>query len=366
LIVVWSPTLQISDSAGMTLSLNNLPNDPEKLKAMVLAISAETEAAQVEIKVARDQIEAAQARTEAALAEKAKLAAEHARLDHEHTVLSAEVERTRQQNERLEHIINVLRRARFGRKSERINVEQMALALEDVETSFTAEDAIAEKKNKIVRGEGKRIRRANRGHLPANLPREEVVIEPEAKACPCCGGALHVIGEDTSERLDKIPSRLRVIVKGWSTMIKAGDTCSSACAIAWLGGATRYVWQNSKVGFHAAHNTLEDGSNYKVVSAIGNALIGAYVNELGLGAAAVEYVVSPEDPKSMKWAKALEASKVGIHVQILADDVTMPTLAPPKAPAAVEAKQKAPFSEVAPPPDFVPQRTRVVPKRDGR
>jgi transposase len=212
LIVVWSPTLQISDSAVMALSLDNLPNDPEKLKAMVLAISAETEAAQAEIKVARDQIEAAQARTEIALAEKAKLAAEHARLDHEHTVLSAEVERTRQQNERLEHIINVLRRAHFGRKSERISVEQMALALEDVETSFAAEDAIAEKKNKIVRGEGKRIRRANRGHLPANLPREEVVIEPEAKACPCCGGALHVIGEDTSERLDKIPSRLRVIV----------------------------------------------------------------------------------------------------------------------------------------------------------
>jgi transposase len=198
LIVVWSPDLQISDSAVMALSLNDLPNDVEKLKAMLLAISAETEAAQ--------------AQTEVALAENAKLVAEHARLDHEHTVLSAEVERTRQQNERLEHIINVLRRAHFGRKSERISVEQMALALEDVETSFAAEDAIAEKKNKIVRGEGKRIRRANRGHLPANLPREEVVIEPEGKGCPCCGGALHVIGEDVSERLDKIPSRLRVIV----------------------------------------------------------------------------------------------------------------------------------------------------------
>jgi transposase len=24
------------------------------------------------------------------------------------------------------------------------------------------------------------------------------VIEPENKACPCCGGALHVIGEDVS------------------------------------------------------------------------------------------------------------------------------------------------------------------------
>ena len=39
-------------------------------------------------------------------------------------------------------------------------------------------------------------RKGNRGHLPAHLPREEIVIEPEAKACPCCGGSLHQIGED--------------------------------------------------------------------------------------------------------------------------------------------------------------------------
>jgi transposase len=198
LIVEWSPALQISDSAAMALSLDDLPNDVEKLKAMLFAISTETEAARVQ--------------TEAALAEKAKLAIERTRLEHEHAVLSAEVERVKQQNERLEHIVNVLRRAHLGRKSERISAEQMALALEDVETSFGADDGIAEKKNEIVRREGTNARRADRGHLPLHLPREDVVIEPEAKACPCCGGALHVIGEDTSERLDKILSRLRVIV----------------------------------------------------------------------------------------------------------------------------------------------------------
>ena len=175
----------------MTLSLDDLPDDVETLKAMVLAIRAETEVVQTE---------------------NTKLAAEHARLDQEHTVLAAEVDRLTEQNERLDHIIAVLRRAQFGRKSERISTEQMALALEDVETSFGAEDAAAEKNNNIARREGVNNRRANRGHLPPHLPREEVVIEPEAKACPCCGGVLHVIGEDISERLDKIPARLRVIV----------------------------------------------------------------------------------------------------------------------------------------------------------
>jgi transposase len=34
--------------------------------------------------------------------------------------------------------------------------------------------------------------------LPAHLPRYEVVIDVESKQCPCCGGALHLIGEDCS------------------------------------------------------------------------------------------------------------------------------------------------------------------------
>jgi len=55
-------------------------------------------------------------------------------------------------------------------------------------------------------------RRASRVLKFDHLPHEEVVIEPESTSCPCCGGALHVIGEDTSRRLDKIPARVRVIV----------------------------------------------------------------------------------------------------------------------------------------------------------
>jgi transposase len=168
----------------MALSLDDLPDDVETLKALVLS----------------------------ARADNAGLAAERDRLEHEQTVLTAEVERLTEQNERLDHIITVLRRAHFGRKSERISAEQMALALEDVETALGAEDSAAEKNNAIVRREGASNRRANRGHLPPHLPREEVVIEPGAKACPCCGEALHVIGEDVSERLDKVPARLRVIV----------------------------------------------------------------------------------------------------------------------------------------------------------
>jgi transposase len=51
-----------------------------------------------------------------------------------------------------------------------------------------------------------------RKSLPPHLPRIEVVIEPETTSCPCCGGAMHVIGEEKSERLDVIPAQHRILV----------------------------------------------------------------------------------------------------------------------------------------------------------
>ena len=39
-----------------------------------------------------------------------------------------------------------------------------------------------------------------------------VTIEPEDTNCPCCRAPMHVIGEESSERLDVIPAQFRVIV----------------------------------------------------------------------------------------------------------------------------------------------------------
>lgn len=36
-------------------------------------------------------------------------------------------------------------------------------------------------------------------------------LDLDMTACPCCGGALHAIGETVSEMLDWVPGRLRVI-----------------------------------------------------------------------------------------------------------------------------------------------------------
>jgi transposase len=42
---------------------------------------------------------------------------------------------------------------------------------------------------------------------PADLPRVEVIVYIDDKVCPCCGGTLHVIGEDKAEMLDYVPAQ---------------------------------------------------------------------------------------------------------------------------------------------------------------
>ncbi len=115
-------------------------------------------------------------------------------------------------NTQLEHIVAELRRAHFGRKSERITDDQLALALGELETVAAKAEAEAEKADPKRKAAGTRKRRASRDEKLDHLPHEEVVIEPESKTCPCCGGELHAIGEDVSKRLDKVPAKVRVIV----------------------------------------------------------------------------------------------------------------------------------------------------------
>ena len=117
------------------------------------------------------------------------------------------------QNEHLRAIIKELRRALFGRRSEKTaHPDQLQLALEDIEQALAQSEAEAEQADATLKASRTRQRRVNRGALPKHLPREEIVIEPDDQSCPCCGGALHRIGEDVAERLDMIPAQFKVIV----------------------------------------------------------------------------------------------------------------------------------------------------------
>lgn len=111
--------------------------------------------------------------------------------------------------ERLQAIIDALQRHRFGRRSEQLDPDQFQLALEEVETALAAAEHA---RDKASGAPAQRPRKTNRGSLPTHLERVEQIVDVETKTCVCCGGALHQIGEDVAERLDVVPTTLRVLV----------------------------------------------------------------------------------------------------------------------------------------------------------
>jgi len=118
----------------------------------------------------------------------------------------------RAESDRLRQIIKELQRHRFGRRAESLPEDQLQLALEEAEQVEAAGHAETEAKMPAERQARAIKRRANRGALPAHLPRIETVVDVESTICPCCSGTLHRIGEDVAERLDIVPAQFRVLV----------------------------------------------------------------------------------------------------------------------------------------------------------
>jgi len=97
--------------------------------------------------------------------------------------MAAVVEHRDSEIERLQTIVKQLQRTQFGGRSERLDPDQPALGLEDLD----------------------------RGKLPAHLPRIETVVGVPSTVCPFCA-RLHRTGEDVSERRDIVLAQFRVLV----------------------------------------------------------------------------------------------------------------------------------------------------------
>lgn len=122
---------------------------------------------------------------------------------------NAVIDRKEDRIVRLEKLVADFKRALFGSRSEKANSEQYELAFEDIETAMAVVHAEDEDIDPVKTSA--KPRKTNRGALPKHLPRIEEIVEPEDVTC-ACGTERHVIGEDTSERLDIIPAQFRVIV----------------------------------------------------------------------------------------------------------------------------------------------------------
>src|SRR5919199_302085 len=169
----------------MALALDELPRDPDRLLQIVRQMA------------------------EVVARQNASLVSPRA----EHDTVLAERDAAQAEVEKLRLLIRQLQRGRFGRRSEKLDPDQLQLGLEDLEQTAAAAEAAQEE---VAASNGTprppRVRRRNLGALPAHLPRVEVLVDVEDKSCPCCGGVMHVIGEDTSEMLDLVPAVLRVKV----------------------------------------------------------------------------------------------------------------------------------------------------------
>ena len=167
--------------------------------------------------------------------------------------------------EALQATIAKLRTIIFGARSEKIAViiaEQLSLGLGEAEASCAGpspanDDGKDDKGGSKTAAQTRKRRNRNIGALPKHLPRVDVTIEPETTTCPCCAGALHRIGEDVNEVVDRVPAVLRVLrtirpkyacracegtvvqAKARPRLIESG--MASTALVAWIAAA-KFAW----------------------------------------------------------------------------------------------------------------------------
>ncbi|HYT41389.1 MAG TPA: ATP-dependent Clp protease proteolytic subunit [Methylomirabilota bacterium] len=96
--------------------------------------------------------------------------------------------------------------------------------------------------------------------------------------------------------------------KGWNTSVASNDLCTSTCALIWLAGKPRFAMPKSHIGFHGVYFS-ED----KKPSTGGNAIVGAYLAELGFNYNTI-YFLTQSPPDEMEWLDIEKAKKFDIDV----------------------------------------------------
>jgi len=142
----------------------------------------------------------------------AGLQAELARKDMEFAANAAEIHAKTLHIEKLRMQLAVLRRARFGRSSEKLDgdIEQLELLIGELEEETAQGEARAEAADPAGHRQARARRQPVRRPLPEHLPREVVTHDPPC-TCPGCGGTVFSrVGQDEREVLEYVPSSFKV------------------------------------------------------------------------------------------------------------------------------------------------------------
>jgi transposase len=109
--------------------------------------------------------------------------------------------------------VRLLKAQKFSASSEQYSPDQLRLLFNEAESLAAATASSNDASASIVIPAHERKARGHRKALLAELPRVEIIHDlPESeKVCAHDGNALKVIGQDTSEQLDYVPAKLRVL-----------------------------------------------------------------------------------------------------------------------------------------------------------
>jgi transposase len=112
-------------------------------------------------------------------------------------------------NDKLTHELAVLKRHRFGRRSEGMSPDQASLLDELVNGDIAAIEAELPEPAPAAPASTRPTQQPRRQPLPPELPRTVITHEPDSTQCRC-GCQLKRIGEDVSEKLDYTPGEFTV------------------------------------------------------------------------------------------------------------------------------------------------------------
>ncbi len=189
-----------------------------------------------------------------------------------------------------------------------VSVAWLLTATVGAHTTFTLTKAhAAEMEFREVRGTG--LVFVTGGFEPEDIEKFKRIAEGRRNAVI----ALH---SDGGSVLAGIEIGTYIRMRNLKTVVPDGMRCASACALAWLGGTQRFMGAQSQVGFHAAYR-VQDGKPAEIGT--GNAIIGAYLNRIGLSDRAIVYITQAP-PDSMTWLNEADAIRVGIDIQNLSSN----------------------------------------------
>jgi len=166
------------------------------------------------------------------------------------------------------------------------------------------------------------------------VPNDEKEFQQKVSTVPKAVVAFQSSGGNVVAAL-RIGKLIRL--RNFTTVVPDDMRCASACALAWLGGTNRLMGATARIGFHAAYD--EDTGQE---TGAGNALVGAYLSQIGLPDVAVYYITKAA-PTSMTWLNLVDAQKVGIDVSVLDAELTArgEPSTPGQSSAALQLHQRA-------------------------